>query len=105
MIHGCKGRVVQHDTLKNPILYDYGFRINDIRYPMPTPFYSLTRISLTKEDIARKNEKIRERYGDNVKVEQYNGYEVVKPNGKPKPFFEKKETELVQSYTQLSLFD
>jgi type I restriction enzyme M protein len=104
MIHGCQGRVVQHDTLKNPILYDYGFRINDIRYPMPTPFYSLTRISLTKEDIARKNERIKEMYGDNVKVEQYNGYEVVKPNGKPKPLFEKKETECVQSYTQLSLF-
>lgn len=105
MIHGCKGHVVQHDTLMNPILYDYGFRINDIRFPMPTPFYSLTRIKLTKEDIARKDERIRERYGDNVKVEQYNGYEAVKPNGKPKPLFEKKETECVQSYTQLSLFD
>ena len=104
MIHGCKGRVVQHDSLKNPILYDYGFRINDIRYPIPTPFYSLTRISLTKEDIASQNERIKEMYGDNVKVEQYNGYEVVKPNGKPKPLFENKETECVQSYTQLSLF-
>jgi type I restriction enzyme M protein len=51
MIHGCRGRVVQHDTLMNPICFDYGFRINDIRYPMPTPFYSLTRIKLAKEDL------------------------------------------------------
>jgi type I restriction-modification system DNA methylase subunit len=50
MIHGCQGRVVQHDTLVNPVCFDYGFRINDIRYPMPTPFYSLTRIKLTKQN-------------------------------------------------------
>lgn len=50
MIHGCKGKVIHHDTLLNPIYYDYGFRINDIRYPIPTPYYSLTRISLVKKE-------------------------------------------------------
>ena len=57
MIHGCQGRVVQHDTLTNPICFDYGFRINDIRYPIPTPYYSLTRISYTKKDMERKKAK------------------------------------------------
>lgn len=93
MIHGLKGKVVQHDTLKNPILFDYGFRINDIRYPIPTPFYSLTRIKLTKEDVEHKSERISERYG-----------EVIEPN----KLFKKKEElkrECVQSYTQLSIFD
>ena len=56
MIHGCRGRVVQHDTLMNPICYDYGFRINDIRFPMPTPFYSLTRIRFTKDDLEKRKE-------------------------------------------------
>lgn len=51
MIHGCQGRVVQHDTLTNPVCFDYGFRINDIRYPIPTPYYSLTRISFKKDDL------------------------------------------------------
>jgi type I restriction-modification system DNA methylase subunit len=51
MIHGCQGRVVQHDTLTNPICFDYGFRINDIRYPIATPYYSLTRISFKKGDL------------------------------------------------------
>lgn len=54
MIHGCQGRVVQHDTLVNPVCFDYGFRINDIRYPMPTPFYSLTRISFVKDGKKKK---------------------------------------------------
>ena len=57
MIHGCRGKVVQHDTLQNPIFYDYGFRINDIRFPMPTLFYSLTRIRFTKEDLERQKER------------------------------------------------
>ena len=56
MIHGCKGRVVQHDTLSNPICYDFGFRINDIRFPIPTPFYSLTRIRFAKEELEKREE-------------------------------------------------
>lgn len=48
MIHGCRGEVVRHDTLKEPIYFDYGFRINDIRFPFETPFYSLTPIRYLK---------------------------------------------------------
>lgn len=115
MIHGCRGKVVQHDTLMNPILYEYGFRINDIRYPIPSPFYSLTRIQLTKADVERSNEKVRRKYGENVKVEKYNGYEVVKPIEGAKPIFKpifqnppiKNTQEKVERKppTQLSLFD
>ena len=87
MIHGCRGRVVQHDTLNNPVLYDYGFRINDIRFPIPSPFYSLTRVSLTKEDIEKQNERVRKKYGENVEVSKYVGYEVVRPKEGAKPIF------------------
>ena len=118
MAHGMRGEVVQHDVLVNPILFDYGFRINDIRYPIPSPFYSLTRIHLTKEDIEKQNERVRKKYGENVKVAKYTGYEVVKPleGAKPiiKPVFanppikEVKQEEVKEEYkgyTQLSLFD
>lgn len=113
MIHGCKGKVVQHDTLVNPVLYDYAFRINDVRYPIPTPFYSLTRISFTKEDLAKKNNRARERYGENVKVDVYTGYEVVKakegakPTSKPlfvNPPIKKKEDGRRFEPVQLDLF-
>lgn len=114
MIHGCRGRVVQHDTLKNPILYDYGFRVNDIRFPIPSPFYSLTRVSLTKDDIDKQNEKVRKKYGDNVEVTKYVGYEVVRPKEGAKPIFKpifenppiKKEVEQVKAKEpeQLSLW-
>lgn len=104
MIHGCQGRVVQHDTLTNPICFDYGFRINDIRYPIPTPFYSLTRISFTKEDMQKENEKTKRRYEDNTRIAIHGNDEILVPNGNAKPIFERKE-KCVQSYTQLSLFD
>lgn len=104
MIHGCKGMVVQHDTLMNPICFDYGFRINDIRYPIPTPFYSLTRISFTKEDMQKENEKTKRRYEDNTRIAIHGNDEVLVPNGNAKPIFEKKE-EYAKPYTQLSLFD
>lgn len=45
MIHGMQGRVVRHDTLKSPVHFDYGYEVNEIRYPVPTPYYSLRRIS------------------------------------------------------------
>lgn len=48
MIHGCRGEVVRHNTLIEPIYFDYGFRINDIRFPFETPFYSLTPIKYLK---------------------------------------------------------
>lgn len=44
MIHGCRGAVLQHDSIIDTDTYDFGFRVNDIRYPLPSPFYSLTRI-------------------------------------------------------------
>lgn len=117
MIHGCRGKVVQHDTLRNPILFDYGFRINDVRYPIPSPFYSLTRISLTKEDLEKANEKIRKRYGDNVEVRKYVDYEIVRPKEGARPIFkpiyerppmtEKKEKDetVLKKPVQMSLFD
>lgn len=48
MIHGCRGRVVRHDTLREPIYFDYGFEINEVRYPFPTPFYSIRKIRYMK---------------------------------------------------------
>lgn len=45
MIHGARGRVVRHDTLISPVAFDYGFELNEVRYPIPTPFYSLRKIS------------------------------------------------------------
>ena len=44
MIHGCRGVVLQHDSIIDTDTYDFVFRVNDIRYPLPSPFYSLTRI-------------------------------------------------------------
>lgn len=87
MIHGCRGRVVQHDTLKEPILYDYGFRLNDVRFPIPSPFYSLTRVSFTKAELMRRNEKVRKKYGDDVEVEKWSDYEIVKPKVGARPMF------------------
>ena len=49
MIHGMRGRVICHDTLKNPIKFDVGYEINEVRYPIPTPYYSLRRISNPKK--------------------------------------------------------
>ena len=105
MIHGCQGRVVQHDTLMNPICFDYGFRINDIRYPIPTPFYSLTRISFTKKDMEKENEKTKARFEENTRIAIHGNDEIIVPNGKAKPMFEKKEELNVAPFTQLSLFD
>lgn len=50
MIHGMQGRAVRHDTLKSPVHFDYGFEVNEIRYPIPTCHYSLRRISHSKQD-------------------------------------------------------
>lgn len=49
MIHGMRGRVIRHDTLREPVHFDYGFEINEVRYPFPTPYYSLRRISNPKK--------------------------------------------------------
>lgn len=68
MAHGCRGRVIQHDTLVNPVLFDYGFELNEIRYPIPTPYYSLRKIHFTKEDLRARNEKLKKRFGDDVIV-------------------------------------
>lgn len=44
MIHGMRGRVVRHNVLYDPVYFDYGFEINEVRYPIPTCFYSLRKI-------------------------------------------------------------
>lgn len=44
MMHGMHGRVVRHDTLMEPNTFDYGFEINEVRYPFPSPFYSIRKI-------------------------------------------------------------
>lgn len=55
MIHGAKGRVICHDTLNSPVYFNWGYEINEVRYPIPTEFYSLRRISNVKPD--REEEK------------------------------------------------
>ena len=55
MVHGAKGRVICHDTLNSPVYFNWGFEINEVRYPIPTEFYSLRRISNIKPD--REEEK------------------------------------------------
>jgi hypothetical protein len=47
----------------------------------------LTRVSLTKADIDKQNERIRKKYGENVEVSKYVGYEVVRPKEGAKPIF------------------
>ena len=50
MMHGMRGRVVRHDTLKSPLHFDFGYELNEIRYPMPTHYYSVRRIQYRKEE-------------------------------------------------------
>lgn len=57
MIHGCRGFVLQHDSIVEQEMFDFGFRINDIRYPIQTPFYSLTKIKMTKKDFKKNTDK------------------------------------------------
>ncbi len=57
MIHGAQGQVVRHNTLINPTTYDYGFEINEVRYPIPTPWYSLRKIKRTEEELQKTNNK------------------------------------------------
>lgn len=49
MIHGMRGRAVRHDTLKSPVHFDYGYEVNEVRYPFPTTLYSVRKISHPKE--------------------------------------------------------
>lgn len=46
MAHGMIGRVVRHDTLKSPLSFDYGFEINEVRYPIPTTLHSVRKIQV-----------------------------------------------------------
>lgn len=59
MVHGARGRVICHDTLNSPVYFDWGYEINEVRYPFPTPFYSLRRISNVKPDKVVEIEKRR----------------------------------------------
>lgn len=49
MIHGMRGRAVRHDTLKSPVHFDYGYEVNEVRYPFPTTLYSVRKIRHPKE--------------------------------------------------------
>ena len=57
MVHGARARVICHDTLANPVYYNWGYEINEVRYPFPVPFYSLRLISNVKPDKPREIEK------------------------------------------------
>lgn len=66
MIHGMRGRAVCHDTLLHPLTYEFGYEVNEVRYPNPAPFFSIREISFTKEDLERHNERMRKEYGEEV---------------------------------------
>lgn len=46
MINGMYGRVICHDSL-DPNSFHFGYAINEVRYPLPSPYYSIRPI--TKE--------------------------------------------------------
>lgn len=112
MAHGMRGQVVQHDTLVNPILFDFGYEINEVRYPFPTPYFSIREIKYTKDDLERDNKRVSRRYGDNIveKVIPHNreALKAISPmqGAKPKPIFENKEVKVNPPFesTQLNLF-
>ena len=59
MIHGMQGRVIHHDTLKDPIYFDLGYEINEIRYPFLTPYYSIRKISYKKpQEVEQREQKL-----------------------------------------------
>ena len=45
MVHGARGQVLCHDSLSDPIHFNWGYEINEIRYPFPNMFFSVRRIS------------------------------------------------------------
>lgn len=45
MIHGMLGHVVCHDTLKNPDTFLVKYQINEVRFPLHTPYFSIRRIT------------------------------------------------------------
>ena len=44
MINGMYGTVICHDSL-DPASFHFGYAVNEIRYPLPSPFYSIRPIS------------------------------------------------------------
>ena len=44
MIHGMLGHVVCHDTLSNPDTFSVKYQINEVRFPLYTPYFSIRRI-------------------------------------------------------------
>ena len=60
MVHGARGRVICHDTIASPVYFNWGYEINEVRYPIPTPFYSLRLISnvRTDEEIVKIENKV-----------------------------------------------
>ena len=63
-----RGRAVCHDTLLHPLIFDFGYEVNEVRYPYPSPLFSLREIKFTKEDMDHNNKLVKKEYGDNVKV-------------------------------------
>ncbi len=57
MIHGMRGQVVFHDTLAEPNNYDFGFEVNEVRYPSPVPYYSLRVIKKPKKENSKEEVK------------------------------------------------
>lgn len=57
MIHGMRGQVVFHDTLAEPNNYDFGFEVNEVRYPIPVPYYSLRVIKKPKKENSKEDVK------------------------------------------------
>lgn len=112
MAHGMRGQVVQHDTLVNPVFYDFGYEINEVRYPIPTPYFSLRKIKCTKEDLESHNKRVARRFRNNVveKVITHDreAVKILHPSegAKPKPIFENKDIKVNPPYEskQLNLF-
>ena len=85
MMYGMRGRVVRHDTLTQPVSFDFGFEINEVRYPLPTPFYSLRRISLT--DSEKKEHKRQKSENEVLKPKQAQTASIPDKDGQYSLFF------------------
>lgn len=44
MINGMYGTVICHDSL-DPSSFHFGFAVNEVRYPLPSPYYSIRAIT------------------------------------------------------------
>lgn len=56
MINGMYGHVICHDSL-DPESFHFGYVINEIRYPLPSPYFSIRAISRSHIIAIRKRRK------------------------------------------------